>query len=407
MKKIILLTLILIASSQFAFSQQAIAKIKYEEAEEAFSTNDFKTTVLKLDEAETLLKATNPRIMYLKILAQSKIIEKEPLNDYKILENTRQLCAKYLLEYESIPNNEDKYRDVYNVTEGLKKNPKSETEFAAKINLLDNLPKNAQKYMYGKGTIDYKLAYNAYKELADLGDAIGDNGLGNLYLHGWAVEKNLEKAKSLFELSASKGNLNGQVSMGWFLKLQGVDEIEDRYMKQYRENIPYSEKLMFKLRDEEDLEKTEINNRAEEYYKLASIQGNNVKYALEPKTLFFFGSIYGSGKYGYNKDANKAKEYLLLFIDNDDDEIQYEVGIIFFYGKYIDEDNRQQDYVQAAKYFRLAYLNGKDNHILERSSSMLSILYKDGGYGIEKDKKEAKLWSNKSWETYKLMHNIK
>jgi len=391
MKKIILLTLILIASSQFAFSQQAIAKIKYEEAEEAFSTNDLKTTVLKLNEAETLLKATNPRIMYLKILAQSKIIEKSPLNDYKILENTRLLCAKYLLEYEKIPNNEDKYRDVYNVAEGLKKNPISETAFAAKINLLDNLPKNAQKYMYGKGTIDYKLAYNAYKELADLSDAIGDNGLGNLYLHGWAVEKNLEKAKSLFELSASKGNVNGQVSMGMFLKVQGVEQINAELSKQYKVN-PFGNHQEIDIKYTSDIK--EISNRVLEYYKLAAAQGCNMKYALEPKTLTFFGGVYGSGAYGFTKDANKAKEYYLLSVDNDDAERQYDLGLQYYNGNSI-----EKDYTQAVKYLLLAIQYEKKDSMI---FFVLNKIYEEGGYGIEKDIKQAKIWKNKWMEAANL-----
>ncbi len=132
MKKIILITFLLAINCQLSFAQQAIAKIKFEEAEEAYAIKDFETTVLKLDEAEVLLKTSNPRIMYLKILAQSKIIEKAPLNEYKILEDTRQLCAKYLNEYESIPNNEDKYRDIYNIGESLKVYPTDKLSFEKK-----------------------------------------------------------------------------------------------------------------------------------------------------------------------------------------------------------------------------------------------------------------------------------
>ena len=348
--------------------------------------------------------------MYLKILAQSKIIEKAPLNEYKILDNTRLLSAKYLNEYESIPNNEDKYRDVYNVTEGLKKYPISETAFAAKISSLDSLQKNAQKFMYGKGTIDYKLAYNAYKELAELGDANGDNGLGNLYLHGWAVEKNLEKAKSLFELSASKGNINGQVSIGMFLKVQEQNKITAEFQKQtIANNFIGNDKLDYQY----FLDLKENENRVKEYFKLAVIQSTTVKYALDPKTHFFLGDVYKNGEYGYNKDTYKAKEYFLLSIDNDDAEIQYEVGRRFYYEMGMPIDN-----LQAAKCFKLAYQNGKDKltyderlgkdiDIQEESSMILSYIYKQGGFGVEKDKKESKFWYTKSEEVFNLMQNNK
>jgi TPR repeat protein len=222
MKKILLLTFILFGSTQMVFSQQAIAKIKYEEAEEAYSINDFEATISKLNEVEIILKSTNPKVMYLKIMAQSKILEKNPLNDYKIIESTRQLCVKYLKDYENVPNNEDKYRDIYKISEPLKKYPKTETEFTTKKTLLDSLQKEGYKFMYGKGTVDYKKAFNTYKQLAGLGDAIGDNGLGNLYLRGLGVEKDLTKAKNLFELSASKGNINGQVSIDCTQKFRQI-----------------------------------------------------------------------------------------------------------------------------------------------------------------------------------------
>lgn len=76
MKKIILLTILIIATAQITIAQNTIAKLKFEEAEEAYVNNDFELTLSTLKEVETLLKSTNPRILYLQILAQTKIIEK-------------------------------------------------------------------------------------------------------------------------------------------------------------------------------------------------------------------------------------------------------------------------------------------------------------------------------------------
>jgi hypothetical protein len=147
MKKTILIAFILLASTQFAFSQQAIAKIKFEEAEEAYSSTDFETTISKLNEVETILKSTNPKVMYLKIMAQSKILEKNPLNDYKIIENTRRLCTKYLKDYENVPNNEDKYRDIYKTSEALKLYSENEASFILKKQKADEAEKEHQKQL--------------------------------------------------------------------------------------------------------------------------------------------------------------------------------------------------------------------------------------------------------------------
>ncbi|WP_293895692.1 tetratricopeptide repeat protein [Flavobacterium sp.] len=382
MRKIILITFALLASVQFAFTQKAIAKIKYEEAEEAYSINDFETTLTKLNEVETILESTNPKVMYLKIMVQSKIIEKKPFNNYKIIENARQLCTKYLKDYENVPNNDDKYRDIYKIAESLKKYPKSEEEFVTKITLLDSLHKQAHKFMYGKSGVDYKMAFILYKQLADNDDADGENGLGNLYLRGLGVEKDFAKAKSLFELSAAKGNVNGQVSFGTILlRKENTKDISDEYMNQMAKN-PNNQEATTKMYS--DFKK--LGERATEYYKLATAQGDNTKYALDPKTLLIFGVSYGGGLYGYRKDINKAMEYFRLAVDNVDAESHYVLGCLYHQGT----TTNGKDYIQAIKYLRLANQYGKNDEII---FLLLKSMYETGGFGIQKDKKEAKFWS--------------
>jgi len=129
MKKLILFSVLIIATVQFTFAQNTIAKLKFEEAEEAYTNNNFELTLTKLNEVETLLKATNPRILYLQILAQSKIIEKNPLGDYVIIENARNSINKYLKDYENLPDNEDKYREIYKISESFVKYPATKQDF--------------------------------------------------------------------------------------------------------------------------------------------------------------------------------------------------------------------------------------------------------------------------------------
>jgi hypothetical protein len=125
MKKVGSLIFVIFFAAQLSFGQAMIAKLKFEEAEEAFVNNNFELTISKLKEVETLLKSTNPKILYLQILSQAKIIEKNPQNDYYILENARNSCQKYLIEYENLSDNEDKYRDIYKASEKLKVYPLS------------------------------------------------------------------------------------------------------------------------------------------------------------------------------------------------------------------------------------------------------------------------------------------
>ena len=94
-----LTTFMIIAAVQFSFAQNTIAKLKFEEAEEAYTSNNFELTLTKLKEVETLLKGTNPRTLYLQILSQTKIIERNPLGDYDIIESTKKSINKYLMDY--------------------------------------------------------------------------------------------------------------------------------------------------------------------------------------------------------------------------------------------------------------------------------------------------------------------
>jgi hypothetical protein len=58
-------------------------------------------------------------------MAEAKIINPNPYNDFTLLENTKKQCEKYLIDYENLPNNEDKFRDVYKVSEALESYPKT------------------------------------------------------------------------------------------------------------------------------------------------------------------------------------------------------------------------------------------------------------------------------------------
>ena len=139
MKKAISFFLVIINVNLAMAQNTTIAKFKFEEAEQAFVNNNYKQTISKLDEAEVLLKATNPKILHLKISAQFKLIEQNPYNDYKILENTKKLSANYLKEYGELSGNEDKFREIYIINEKLKKHPATREIFESHINQQKNI----------------------------------------------------------------------------------------------------------------------------------------------------------------------------------------------------------------------------------------------------------------------------
>ena len=61
---------------------------------------------------------------------------------------------------------------------------------------------------------DYKAALDAWKPLADKGNALAQNNLGILYLDGTGVVQNLPQAVHYLSLSAASGSALGQNNLG-------------------------------------------------------------------------------------------------------------------------------------------------------------------------------------------------
>jgi hypothetical protein len=169
MKKITLFTLLIITTFQLSFAQNTIAKLKYEEAEEAYANNNFELALSKLKDVELLLKSTSPKILYLKINSQSKIIKKKPLGDYAIIENARIAIEKYLKEYDNLKDYENQYRDIYKISESLKKYLITRQEFDERIKETE-LRAAKQAEMLKSG---FKFSDETYYEM---GTIKGQNG---------------------------------------------------------------------------------------------------------------------------------------------------------------------------------------------------------------------------------------
>jgi hypothetical protein len=130
MKKIVaILALIILAFS--AGAQNAIAKINYEQAEEAFEKNDYAVTLVKLDETQKILGSTNPKILYLRLMAAKGIIATGKFN-WDFLAETRANASYYLKHYSEIAGIEEKLRQVYEFSETLEKQPKTKELFEQK-----------------------------------------------------------------------------------------------------------------------------------------------------------------------------------------------------------------------------------------------------------------------------------
>lgn len=61
---------------------------------------------------------------------------------------------------------------------------------------------------------DNVTAYKYFKKAADLGNPVGQSGLGLMYLYGKGVEKDYSKALKYFSQAADQGWVDGQLQLG-------------------------------------------------------------------------------------------------------------------------------------------------------------------------------------------------
>ncbi|MFC4720693.1 formylglycine-generating enzyme family protein [Geojedonia litorea] len=113
-------------------AQNTVAKFKYEDAEKAYYDDNFETCIQLLTETEALLGQTAPNILHLRILAEHKLLEQNPLHSYTLIENLRNHCNSYLQNYD-IAGLEEKFRDVYEINNALSQYPDSKEAFDAKV----------------------------------------------------------------------------------------------------------------------------------------------------------------------------------------------------------------------------------------------------------------------------------
>ncbi|MEN2416192.1 hypothetical protein [Flavobacterium mesophilum] len=122
MRQIFLFITLLV--SLLTFSQNAVAELKFEEAETAFNNGNYELTIQKADEFEEALGGMTDKSLYLRIVSQNKLfdpsifyIDKKQVALYtSMLDN----AARYIKATENNGLN-DKFKEVYSINEKLKK----------------------------------------------------------------------------------------------------------------------------------------------------------------------------------------------------------------------------------------------------------------------------------------------
>ena len=156
----------------------------------------------------------------------------------------------------------------------------------------------AQKNIAPQSVGDDKAAYRTIKKLAENGDALSQNWLGQMYVDGSGVEKNLAEAIKWFEKSATQGYTPAHINLAWI----------------------YSEGIGIK----KDLKK------AASWYEKAAKLG-------DVKAETKLGALYLDGT-GVKKDDNKALKLFESAAEKDHPMAQFYLALMYCNGRGVAAD---------------------------------------------------------------------
>ncbi|GAB3361554.1 hypothetical protein GCM10027566_28330 [Arachidicoccus ginsenosidivorans] len=135
MKKVMIRTVFWLVISLLAtkgFGQNAVVMLKFEDAEKSYNNQDYQQTIALLDEVEKEAGVTS-RTLYLRIVTENKLFNEghdlfQNIIEYDRLDKLRQLSSNYLKAL-SDQGLDDKYREVYRISESLSDYPKSKEDW--------------------------------------------------------------------------------------------------------------------------------------------------------------------------------------------------------------------------------------------------------------------------------------
>ena len=111
-------------------AQQMQARAAFEEAEQLYENSQHAEAYNKLNETETLLGSTNPRIVYLRVLTLNSLLHADPKSDFEIVELLRAYSDQYLNQFQRTSIPPEKIAEVTRIyQEVYSKYPATRAEF--------------------------------------------------------------------------------------------------------------------------------------------------------------------------------------------------------------------------------------------------------------------------------------
>ena len=188
------------------------------------------------------------------------------------------------------------------------------------------------------GAGDYARAMELLEPLADSGDAVAQNAMGVLYLQGWGVVSDPERAVSYFKLSASQGNIKGSMNLAHAYRTgsgvkQSCIKARDLLMPYADNGNAGAQARIGMIYDSGCKDLTPDPKEAFRWYSKAAEQD-------DPYGLGNLGSMYGLGL-GVDRNYAEAMKYYRKAADLGNGKAAYNLGRMYEFGEGMPPDPEQ------------------------------------------------------------------
>lgn len=365
MKKTIY-TLLLILTFNFSQAQNDVkARLEFEEAEKAFSEENYESALKHLNEAENHLGKWTPLVSYLKIESLYALTDMGSLAS-PTMQPLYEEVTRYMGYFNKQKSDEvpmDKYKVVYGIEKTLK--------------VLKLEERQIPEFLKAKTAHDaqnYDEAIPLYEKLVQKGNSWAMRNTGLSY----EGLKELDKAFLWYKKALESGNAQAALDLSSLDFIGGKDEARKWYEKAAKLGHPYGILMQGAYAENTDNNPT----KAMEYYQQAADLGI-------VEGLNCMGYIYETGK-GVPKDAKKAESYYLKASKKADGGFaMLQIGKLYQYG-----ENGIIKNLKTAMQWYLKAVEKKDTEAMR----YIGWIYQQGLGEYVKDYNKAEQWYQKAIE---------
>lgn len=207
-----------------------------------------------------------------------------------------------------------------------------------------------------RGVIDYASAAKWYRLASDQGFALAQLHLGWMYVNGWGVPTDVNKAFILFQAAEAAGIPDAQKAVIYAYKFADHDIQERLGLHAAAEaGSVQAQRRLAQMFDARDESATTHTNEAIKWYRLAAEQGD-----LEAQRAL--------GRLLRNRDPHEALKWYTLAAEREDVPSQLALGTLFLQGPI-----EFRDYKLVMNWYRRAAQNGN-----REARTSLAEMFKKG-----------------------------